>query len=39
MHSNIYFIGLHPKEIDYLGDIRVDGRIILKWIINRYDVK
>lgn len=24
------------KEIDYQEDLRVDGEIILKWILNKY---
>jgi hypothetical protein len=27
------------KEIDYLGDLTVDGRIVLKWILKKeYDL-
>jgi hypothetical protein len=27
------------KERDHLGDIRVDGRIILEWIFSRQDIR
>jgi hypothetical protein len=27
------------KERDHFGDIRADGRIILKWLLNKEDMK
>jgi hypothetical protein len=37
MHTNIFFGKSKRKR--YLWDLKIDGGIILKWNINRYDVK
>ena len=36
------YIGLwwgHLRETDHLGDPDVDGRIILRWIFSKWDVR
>jgi hypothetical protein len=30
-------VGEHVKERDHLEELRIDGRMILKWILKKYD--
>jgi hypothetical protein len=33
------FLSETPKEWDQLGDLGVDGKLILKWILNKQDTR